>query len=71
MPEQINIRSLDQWYIDKLNDLTERTGMARAKVARELVMAAIERCYPDEEPIIDIDSDHEDLMNIYHNSTAP
>ena len=44
--------------------------MARAKVARELLMAAIERCYPDEEPIIDIDSSHEDLMNIYHNSTA-
>ena len=67
MTEQINIRTLDQWYIDKLNDLTERTGMTRAKVSRELLMAAIERCYPKEEPVIDIDSDHEDLMDIYNN----
>ena len=67
MTEQINIRSLDQWYIDKLNDLTERTGMARAKVARELLMAAIERCYPNEEPVIDINPTHENLMDIYNN----
>ena len=64
MTEQFNIRLSDQWYIDKLNDLADRTGMKRIRIARELLMAAIERCYPDEEPVIE--PGHEDLMDIYN-----
>jgi len=64
MTEQFNIRLADQWYIDKLNDLSDRTGMRRIRIARELLMAAIERCYPKEEPVIE--AGHEDLMDIFN-----
>lgn len=64
MTEQFNIRLSDQWYVDKLNDLSERTGLTRINVARQLLTAAIEDCYPEEEP--DIDPEHENLMDIYN-----
>ena len=50
MTEQFNIRLKDQWYIDKLADLSDRTGLTRINVAKQLLMHAIEECYPDEEP---------------------
>tara|TARA_R100000084_G_scaffold104777_1_gene61679 strand:- start:263 stop:478 length:216 start_codon:yes stop_codon:yes gene_type:complete len=50
--KQLGIRFRQRWYLDKLDDLVERTGRARTDVATELLMTAIERCYPTEEPII-------------------
>ena len=63
MTEQFNIRLSDRWYIDKLGDLSERTGLRRINVAKQLLMHAIEECYPDEEPN---DTDlKEDISDIY------
>ena len=67
MTEQFNIRLSDQWYIDKLNDLSDRTGMTRIRVARELLIAAIERCYPKEQPVTE--PGHENLMDIYNDGS--
>ena len=50
--KQLGIRLRQRWYLDKLDDLAERTGRARTSVATELLMTAIEKCYPDEGPII-------------------
>lgn len=65
--QQLNIRLSQRWYIDKLDDLAERTGRSRIDVARSLLMAAVETCYPEEGPIITVEDvpKFEDLMDIY------
>ena len=67
-PQQLNIRLNQRWYIDKIDDLAERTNRSRIQVARSLLMAAIETCYPDEGPIITAEDipKFEDLMDIYN-----
>ena len=67
-PQQLNIRLNQSWYIAKIDDLAERTGRSRIHVARSLLMAAIETCYPDEGPIIAVGDgpQFEDLMDIYN-----
>ena len=67
-PQQLNIRLNQRWYIDKIDDLAERTNRSRIQVARSLLMAAIETCYPDEGPILTVEDgpQFEDLMDIYN-----
>ena len=67
-PQQLNIRLNQRWYIDKIDDLAERTNRSRIQVARSLLMAAIENCYPDEGPIITEEDvpKFENLMDIYN-----
>jgi hypothetical protein len=67
-PQQLNIRLIQRWYVDKLDNLAERTGRNRIDVARSLLMAAIETCYPEEGPIITTEDvpKFEDLTDIYN-----
>ena len=71
-PQQLNIRLNQRWYIDKIDHLAERTGRNRIDVARSLLMAAVENCYPNEGPIITAEDipKFEDLMDIYNQAST-